>query len=176
MSECQKKHAVCMCVYHQLHVYVHIITSSGQVSKLIGSPIGYIGYFDGGKLVNQLRKCPNAVVWFDEVEKAHPDVLTVLLQLFDEGRLTDGHGTVICKDALFLMTSNLASEEIAAHGLKLRQNAQLAAEDRGVTTEGEERERKGIKMTLICSGPQRQIQLQFSRDFKDQVVEPILKV
>lgn len=55
-----------------------------QVSKLIGSPPGYVGHDEGGQLTKRLRKCPSAVVLFDEVDKAHPDVLTVLLQLFDE--------------------------------------------------------------------------------------------
>lgn len=55
-----------------------------QVAKLIGAPPGYIGHDDGGQLTKRLKKCPNAVVLFDEVDKAHPDVLTVLLQLFDE--------------------------------------------------------------------------------------------
>lgn len=60
--------------------------------------LGYIGHDDGGQLTAKLRKKPNAVVLFDEVEKAHPDVLTILLQLFDEGRLTDGKGvTIECK-------------------------------------------------------------------------------
>jgi len=100
-----------------------------QVAKLIGAPPGYVGYNEGGQLTSRLAKCPNAVVLFDEVEKAHPDVLTVLLQLFDEGRLTDGQGkTIDCKDAMFVMTSNLASEEIASHGLQLRREAQLVAE------------------------------------------------
>lgn len=107
---------------------------------MIGSPPGYIGYDKGGQLTSQLQKCPNAVVLFDEVDKAHPDVLTVMLQLFDEGRLTDGQGnTIDCKDALFVMTSNLASEVIAAHGLKLRREAQLAAEEYRDTAEGEQR-------------------------------------
>lgn len=88
---------------------------------MIGAPPGYIGHDDGGQLTKQLRKCPGAVVLFDEVDKAHPDVLTVLLQLFDEGRLTDGQGkTIECKDAIFVMTSNLASHEIAQHALDLR--------------------------------------------------------
>ena len=56
----------------------------GQVAKLIGAPPGYLGYDQGGQLTSRLRECPNAVVLFDEVDKAHPDVLTVLLQLFDE--------------------------------------------------------------------------------------------
>lgn len=99
-----------------------------QVAKLIGSPPGYIGHDQGGQLTSRLAQCPNAVVLLDEVEKAHPDVLTIMLQLFDEGRLTDGQGkTITCKDALFVMTSNLASEEIAAHGMKLRKEAQEAA-------------------------------------------------
>ncbi len=57
---------------------------------MIGSPPGYVGHDDGGQLTKRLSECANAVVLFDEVDKAHPDVLTVLLQLFDEGRLTDG--------------------------------------------------------------------------------------
>ena len=76
----------------------------------IGSPPGYIGHEDGGQLTKRLKEFPEAVVLFDEVDKAHPDVLTVLLQLFDEGRLTDGKGqTIECKKAIFVMTSNLAS-------------------------------------------------------------------
>ena len=104
---------------------------------MIGAPPGYIGHDQGGQLTSQLCKCPNAVVLFDEVEKAHPDVLTVMLQLFDEGRLTDGQGkTIECKDALFVMTSNLASDEIATHGLKLRREAELAAEKYQDSDEG----------------------------------------
>ena len=63
-----------------------------EVAKLIGSPPGYVGHDEGGQLTKKLKECPKAVVLFDEVDKAHPDVLTVLLQLFDEGRLTDGKG------------------------------------------------------------------------------------
>ncbi|GAA5796934.1 hypothetical protein HPULCUR_002312 [Helicostylum pulchrum] len=86
---------------------------SHEVSKLIGSPPGYVGYDEGGQLTERLKKCPNAVVLLDEVEKAHTRVLTIMLQLFDEGRITDSKGkTVICKDATFIMTSNLAQREI----------------------------------------------------------------
>ena len=91
-----------------------------EVAKLIGAPPGYVGHEDGGQLTKRLRQCPEAVVLFDEVDKAHPDVLTVLLQLFDEGRLTDGKGkTIECKNAIFIMTSNLASTEIAEHALQV---------------------------------------------------------
>lgn len=83
------------------------------VSKLIGSPPGYIGYDEGGQLTEALRRRPYSVVLLDEVEKAHPDVFNLLLQIFDDGRLTDSKGrTVNCKNALFIMTSNLGSELI----------------------------------------------------------------
>uniref|UniRef100_A0A663MTZ7 ATPase AAA-type core domain-containing protein n=1 Tax=Athene cunicularia TaxID=194338 RepID=A0A663MTZ7_ATHCN len=95
-----------------------------EVAKFIGSPPGYVGHEEGGQLTKKLRQCPNAVVLFDEVDKAHPDVLTIMLQLFDEGRLTDGKGkTIDCKDAIFIMTSNVGSDEIAQHALQLRQEA-----------------------------------------------------
>jgi len=84
-----------------------------SVSKLIGSPPGYVGYEEGGQLTETLRRRPYSVVLLDEVEKAHPDVFNILLQIFDDGRLTDSKGrTVNCKNALFIMTSNLGSEQI----------------------------------------------------------------
>lgn len=92
-----------------------------EVSKFVGSPPGYVGYEQGGQLTKRLSKCPNAVVLLDEVEKAHPDVMTVMLQTFDEGRLTDGHGkTIDCRDAIFIMTSNLGQREIAMEALRIR--------------------------------------------------------
>ncbi|MBA3958647.1 MAG: AAA family ATPase [Parachlamydiaceae bacterium] len=82
-----------------------------SVSKLIGSPPGYVGYDEGGQLTEALRRRPYAVVLFDEVEKAHHDVFNILLQIFDDGRITDSKGrTVNCKNALFIMTSNLGSD------------------------------------------------------------------
>lgn len=104
---------------------------------MIGAPPGYIGHDEGGQLTKRLKKFPNAVVLFDEVDKAHPDVLTVLLQLFDEGRLTDGQGkTIECKDAIFIMTSNLASDEIAQHGLELRKEAERIRSERLKSSDG----------------------------------------
>lgn len=83
------------------------------VSKLIGSPPGYVGYEEGGQLSEALRRRPYAVVLLDEIEKAHPDVFNILLQIFDEGRLTDSKGRKVnCKNALFIMTSNLGSEQL----------------------------------------------------------------
>ncbi|MGZ3732717.1 MAG: AAA family ATPase, partial [Parachlamydiaceae bacterium] len=84
-----------------------------SVSKLIGSPPGYIGYDEGGQLTESLRRRPYSVVLFDEIEKAHHDVFNILLQLFDDGRITDSKGrTVNCKNALFIMTSNLGSQQL----------------------------------------------------------------
>ena len=85
-----------------------------SVSRLIGAPPGYVGYEEGGALTEAVRRRPYQVVLFDEVEKAHPDVFNVLLQVLDEGRLTDGQGrTVDFKNTLIIMTSNLGAEFLA---------------------------------------------------------------
>jgi ATP-dependent Clp protease ATP-binding subunit ClpB len=84
-----------------------------SVSRLIGAPPGYVGYDEGGQLTEAVRRRPYSVVLFDEIEKAHPDVFNVLLQLLDDGRLTDGQGRVVdFKNAIVIMTSNLGSELI----------------------------------------------------------------
>jgi len=85
------------------------------VSRLIGAPPGYVGYDEGGALTEAVRRRPYQVILFDEVEKAHPDVFNVLLQVLDDGRLTDGQGrTVDFKNTLIVLTSNLGSDIIAA--------------------------------------------------------------
>lgn len=84
-----------------------------SVSRLIGAPPGYVGYDEGGQLTEAVRRRPYSVVLFDEVEKAHPDVFNVLLQVLDDGRLTDGQGCVVdFKNTIIIMTSNLGSELI----------------------------------------------------------------
>ncbi len=84
-----------------------------SVSKLIGSPPGYVGYDEGGQLTETLRRRPYSVVLLDEIEKANPDVFNILLQIFDDGRITDSKGRIVnCKNALFIMTSNLGSDLI----------------------------------------------------------------
>jgi ATP-dependent Clp protease ATP-binding subunit ClpB len=81
------------------------------VSRLIGAPPGYVGYEEGGQLTEAVRRRPYSVVLFDEIEKAHPEVFNALLQLLDEGRLTDGHGrTVDFKNTVVIMTSNVGTE------------------------------------------------------------------
>ncbi|XP_029699586.1 caseinolytic peptidase B protein homolog isoform X3 [Takifugu rubripes] len=132
-----------------------------EVAKFIGSPPGYVGHEEGGHLTKLLKECPNAVVLFDEVDKAHPDVLTIMLQLFDEGRLTDGKGkTIECKDAVFIMTSNVASDEIAQHALHLRQETEQVSHRKLADNLEEIQKSEGIAI---------------SKQFKESVIQPILK-
>jgi ATP-dependent Clp protease ATP-binding subunit ClpB len=102
------------------HAMVRIDMSEYQekhtVSRMIGAPPGYVGYEEAGQLTEAVRRRPYSVVLFDEIEKAHPEVLNVLLQLLDDGRLTDGKGrTVDFKNVVVIMTSNLGSQYIAEH-------------------------------------------------------------
>jgi ATP-dependent Clp protease ATP-binding subunit ClpB len=84
-----------------------------SVARLIGAPPGYVGYEEGGALTEAVRRRPYQVILFDEIEKAHPDVFNVLLQVLDDGRLTDGQGrTVDFKNTVIVMTSNLGSHQI----------------------------------------------------------------
>ena len=85
-----------------------------SVARLIGSPPGYVGYEEGGVLTEAVHRRPYSVILLDEIEKAHRDVFNVLLQVLDDGRLTDGHGrTVDFKNCIVVMTSNVGSEHIA---------------------------------------------------------------
>jgi len=87
-----------------------------SVARLIGAPPGYVGYEEGGQLTEAVRRRPYSVVLFDEIEKAHPDVFNLMLQILDEGRLTDGQGrTVNFKNTIIIMTSNIGSQEILAY-------------------------------------------------------------
>ncbi|RLC68007.1 MAG: ATP-dependent Clp protease ATP-binding subunit, partial [Chloroflexi bacterium] len=90
------------------------------VSRLIGAPPGYVGYEEGGQLTEAVRRRPYRVILFDEIEKAHPDVFNILLQLLEDGRLTDGHGrTVDFRNTVVIMTSNLGTEEYHREGIGL---------------------------------------------------------
>jgi len=85
-----------------------------EVAKLIGAPPGYVGYGEGGQLTERIKRVPYAVVLLDEVEKAHPDVFNMLLQVIDEGRLTDAQGHVISfRNTIIIGTSNIGSEKLA---------------------------------------------------------------
>jgi ATP-dependent Clp protease ATP-binding subunit ClpB len=98
------------------------------VSRLIGAPPGYVGYEEGGQLTEQVRRHPYAVVLFDEIEKAHPDVFNVLLQIMDDGRLTDGKGRVVdFKNTVIIMTSNLGSSFLQAEGVRSEKDFEEAS-------------------------------------------------
>ena len=91
---------------------------SHSVAKLIGAPPGYVGYDEGGQLTEQVRRRPYSVVLFDEIEKAHPDIFNALLQILDDGRLTDGQGRLVSfRNTIIIMTSNLGSAEVRAKHL-----------------------------------------------------------
>ena len=84
-----------------------------SVARLVGAPPGYVGYDEGGQLTEAVRRKPYSVILLDEVEKAHPDVFNILLQVLDDGRLTDGQGRVVSfKNAIIIMTSNIGSQSI----------------------------------------------------------------
>jgi ATP-dependent Clp protease ATP-binding subunit ClpC len=90
------------------------------VSRLLGAPPGYVGYEEAGQLTEAVRRHPYSVVLLDEIEKAHPDVFNILLQILDDGRLTDGQGrTVDFKNTVLIMTSNLGSDLVARRGTTL---------------------------------------------------------
>jgi len=100
------------------------------VARMIGAPPGYVGYEEGGQLTEAVRRRPYSVVLFDEIEKAHPDVFNVLLQILDDGRLTDSKGrTVDFKNAVLIMTSNLGSREIQAVGNDEKQVREAVLEE-----------------------------------------------
>jgi len=109
-----------------------------SVSRLIGAPPGYVGFEEGGQLTETLRRKPYAVVLLDEIEKAHRDVFNILLQILDDGRLTDSHGrTVDFKNAMIIMTSNIGSEKINLDNQKITKSNSL-----------EERQKKMIEHEL----------------------------
>jgi ATP-dependent Clp protease ATP-binding subunit ClpB len=100
---------------HLIRIDMSEFMEKHSVARLIGAPPGYVGYEEGGYLTEAVRRKPYSVILLDEVEKAHPDVFNVLLQVLDDGRLTDGQGrTVDFKNAVIVMTSNIGSHKIQA--------------------------------------------------------------
>ncbi len=121
-----------------------------SVSRLVGAPPGYVGYEEGGQLTEAVRRKPYSVVLLDEIEKAHPDVFKLFLQVFDDGRLTDSKGTVVSfKNTLIIMTSNLGSDLISAAEQK-----------------GEQAQLKGLVDTLLKS--------KFPPEFLNRIDETLL--
>jgi ATP-dependent Clp protease ATP-binding subunit ClpB len=100
------------------------------VSRLIGAPPGYVGYEEGGQLTEQIRRRPYAVVLFDEIEKAHPDVFNIMLQIMDDGRLTDGQGREVdFRNTIIVMTSNIGSSFLVAENLRTEADFEKAAKE-----------------------------------------------
>jgi len=106
------------------------------VSRLIGAPPGYIGYDEGGQLTEAIKRRPYSIILLDEIEKAHPDVFNILLQILDDGRLTDGHGkTVNFKNTIIIMTSNLGTDEFQHQSLGFSKDTKSEMERRNTAVE-----------------------------------------
>jgi ATP-dependent Clp protease ATP-binding subunit ClpB len=134
---------------HLIRIDMSEYMEKHSVSRLIGAPPGYVGYDEGGQLTEQVRRKPYAVILFDEVEKAHPDVFNALLQVLDEGRLTDGQGrTVDFKNTVLVMTSNLGSQMIQ----------QMAGSDYGV-----------VKLAVMA-----EVKTQFRPEFVNRIDEVVV--
>lgn len=115
--------ALAQILFSDEHAMIRIDMSEYQeahsIARLIGSPPGYVGYEEGGQLTESVRRKPYSVILFDEVEKAHPQIMNVFLQIFDDGRLTDSKGTTVdFRNTILIMTSNLGSELISSIGEK----------------------------------------------------------
>jgi ATP-dependent Clp protease ATP-binding subunit ClpB len=134
---------------HLIRIDMSEYMEKHAVSRLIGAPPGYVGYDEGGQLTEQVRRKPYAVILFDEVEKAHPDVFNTLLQVLDDGRLTDGQGrTVDFKNTVIVMTSNLGSQMIQS----------MAGSDYGV-----------IKLAVMA-----EVKTQFRPEFVNRIDEVVV--
>jgi ATP-dependent Clp protease ATP-binding subunit ClpB len=100
------------------------------VARLIGAPPGYVGYEEGGQLTEAIRRRPYAVVLFDEIEKAHPDVFNIMLQIMDDGRLTDGQGRQVdFRNTIIIMTSNIGSSFLVAENIRTNEDFEKAAKE-----------------------------------------------
>ena len=118
-----------------------------NVARLIGSPPGYVGYGEGGHLTEAVRRHPYSVILFDEIEKAHPDVFNTMLQIFDEGHLTDGSGRrVDFRNTIIIMTSNAGSHEISTQPLRVGYTT--SANNRARTNEPREEYHKALERTF----------------------------
>jgi len=134
---------------HLIRIDMSEYMEKHSVARLIGAPPGYVGYEEGGQLTEQVRRKPYAVILFDEIEKAHPDVFNALLQMLDEGRLTDGQGrTVDFKNTVLVMTSNLGSQMIQS----------MAGSDYGV-----------IKLAVMA-----EVKTQFRPEFVNRIDEVVV--
>lgn len=125
--------ALCRILWNNPNAYIRLDMSeymeSHSVARLIGAPPGYVGYNEGGQLTEAVRRHPYSVILLDEVEKAHPDVWNIFLQILDEGQVTDGKGRKInMKNTIIIMTSNIGSQYIEEIKDKEERNTMIHAE------------------------------------------------
>ena len=134
-----------------------------SVSKLIGSPPGYVGFDDGGQLTEKIRRKPYSVILFDEIEKAHPDVMNMLLQILDDGRLTDAQGrTVNFKNTVIIMTSNVGARIIT-------DKTSLGFSDSNATDDSVDKDYESIKKDVMS-----ELKKQFRPEFLNRIDEIIV--
>jgi ATP-dependent Clp protease ATP-binding subunit ClpA len=131
-----------------------------NVSKLIGSPPGYVGYDEGGQLTEKIKNNPFSVILFDEIEKAHKDVFNLLLQILDEGHLTDSFGRKInFTNTIVIMTSNIGAKKVSEFGGGV-----------GFSTNGSEEQKYEVRKTMI----QKSLKQQFNPEFLNRIDDIIL--
>ncbi|MEG1645094.1 MAG: ATP-dependent Clp protease ATP-binding subunit [Alistipes sp.] len=146
-----------------------------NVSRLIGSPPGYIGYGEGGQLTEAVRRQPYAVVLFDEIEKAHPDVFNTMLQIFDEGTLTDGSGRrVDFRNTVIIMTSNVGSRNVVKKSKQMGYSTRSKATSEVATPDGEYR--KALEQTFAPEFLNRIDEVIFFRMLEHKDVEQIIEL
>ncbi|MDO8473377.1 MAG: AAA family ATPase [Dehalococcoidia bacterium] len=144
------------------------------VSRLIGSPPGYIGYEEGGQLTEAVRRRPFRVILLDEIEKAHPDVYNILLQMMDDGRLTDGHGrTVDFRNTVIIMTSNLGTQEFQRGGIGFTRDT--STERKKMTAAVEDAVKKAFRPEFLNRLDEMVIFHQLTEENLRKVVELLVK-
>ncbi len=133
-----------------------------SVAKLIGSPPGYVGYEEGGQLTERVRRRPYSVILFDEIEKAHPEIFNILLQILDDGRLTDSKGrTVNFKNTIIIMTSNLGNEVIKQYTI-------------GFTAAGTEKEKQALRWQEMKEKIDKILKEHFKLEFLNRIDEIVI--
>jgi ATP-dependent Clp protease ATP-binding subunit ClpB len=159
---------------HMVRIDMSEYMEKHTVSRLIGAPPGYVGYEEGGQLTEAVRRRPYSVILFDEIEKAHQDVFNILLQILDDGRLTDGHGrTVDFKNSVVIMTSNIAShlvQEMGERRLKIERIEGLDPDtEEYVTKLREDREYQEMQQRVM-----EELHRQFRPEFLNRVDDIII--
>ena len=145
------------------------------VSRLVGAPPGYVGYDESGQLTEAVRRHPFRVVLFDEIEKAHPDVFNILLQILEDGRLTDGHGRVVdFRNTLVIMTSNLGTGEVGRHGMGFHRDGDPSTDTERRRASIEEALKKAFRPELLNRIDEVVIFEPLSREHIKRIVDLLL--